>query len=304
MSELKQYRCGYIAIVGRPNVGKSTLLNKLLGIHLSITSKKPQTTQHRILGIKSTEQYQAIFVDTPGLHFEHKSAIHRHMNREAMNTLEGVDVVVVMLEGKKQAMREELQVIERCNAMKIPLIILLNKIDLIKNKQQLFPLLNDLGQQFSDAAEIIPVSAKKDRDVSRFEKTVVQYLPESPAFYDTEQLTDKPDAFIAAEMIREQIMRSLNQELPYAMAVEIEAFEEQAEMIKISALIWVEREQQKSILIGQQGEQIKRIGSKARQSMEQYFVKKVFLKLWVKERSGWSDDERALKSLGFGDDSA
>ena len=293
----QNYRCGYIAIIGRPNVGKSTLLNRILGMHLSITSKKPQTTRHRLLGIKTTENYQAIYVDTPGLHQGYKGAMHRFMNKEATMMLDGVDVVVFMVDALKWT-EEDDYVLKVLSNSSIPVILAVNKIDHIDDKTRLLPHLQVLSKK-SHFTDIIPLSASNGKNIDKLEESIVSYLNISPAYYDEEQITDKTDRFLAAELIREQLMRLLGQELPYASTVEIEAFEEQQKIIKIAALIWVERDNQKSIIIGVKGQQLKEIGTNARRAMENMFKKKVLVKLWVKVKAGWSNDERALKSLGY-----
>jgi len=291
------YRSGYIAIIGRPNVGKSTLLNHILGMHLSITSKKPQTTRHRLLGIKTTDNYQAIYVDTPGLHQGYKGAMHRFMNKEATMMLDGVDVVVVMVSALKWT-EEDQYVIDLLTNSSIPIILAVNKIDQIADKKRLLPHLEALSQK-GKFLEIVPLSASNGKNVDKLETSIVSQLNLSPAYYDEDQLTDKSDRFLAAELIREQLMRLLGQELPYASAVEIEAFEESQKIIKISALIWVERDNQKSIIIGEKGQQLKEIGINARRAMQNMFKKKILVKLWVKVKAGWSNDERALRSLGY-----
>jgi GTP-binding protein Era len=297
MNKLENHRCGYIAIMGRPNVGKSTLLNYILGLHLSITSRKPQTTRHRLLGIKNTPDYQAIFVDTPGLHQDHKGAIHRFMNKQAKMMLDDVDVVVFMIDGLKWT-EEDQYVLKLLSNVSIPVILAVNKVDRIADKERLLPYLKELSSK-AKFAEIVPISASTGKNVDKFESKLVSYLNESPPYYAEDQLTDKSDRFLAAELVREQLMRLLGQELPYASTVEIEIFEESKKIIKISALIWVERTNQKSIIIGDKGSQLKEIGTKARIALEHLFKKKVLLKLWVKVKSGWSDDERALQSLGY-----
>lgn len=296
-SKNQDYKSGYITIIGRPNVGKSTLLNRILGTHLSITSKKPQTTRHRLLGIKTTENYQAVYVDTPGLHQGHKGAMHRFMNKEATMMLDGVDVVIFMVSSLKWT-EEDNYVLNLLKNNSTPVILAVNKIDQIADKKRLLPHIDGLSQK-AQFAEIIPLSASNGKNIDKLEAAIVSHLNVSPAYYDEEQLTDKSDRFLAAELIREQLMRLLGQELPYASAVEIEAFEESAKIIKISALIWVERENQKSIIIGVKGQQLKEIGTNARRAMQNTFKKKVLVKLWVKVKAGWSNDERALRSLGY-----
>lgn len=296
----KDYRSGYVAIIGRPNVGKSTLLNRILGVHLSITSKKPQTTRHRLLGINTTATAQAVYIDTPGLHQKYKGAMHRFMNREAMTTLEDVDVIVFVVDGLKLTQEDDYAIglLVHC---KQPIILAVNKVDKIKNKEKLLPYIDELSKRLS-FSHVVPISASKGSNIAELEKQIESHLHLSPPYFPEEQVTDKSDRFLASELIREKIMRLLGQELPYAVAVEVEAFEEEEKIIKISAIIWVERSNQKSIIIGNKGQQLKEIGKQARLSMEGLYNKKVFLKLWVKVKDGWSDDERALKSLGYHDE--
>ncbi|WP_198264671.1 GTPase Era [sulfur-oxidizing endosymbiont of Gigantopelta aegis] len=293
------YRSGYVAIIGRPNVGKSTLLNYILGFHLSITSKKPQTTRHRLLGIKTTKTAQSVYIDTPGLHQKHKGAIHTYMNKEAMSTLNDVDVIVFVVDGIKLTEEDE-YVIELLKPCDQPIILAVNKVDKIKDKEILLPFLEQLSQRLN-FAHIVPVSAAKGKNVAELEAHIESDLNLSPAYFPEEQITDKSDRFLASELIREKLMRLLGQEVPYAIAVEVEAFEEEEKIIKISAVIWVERRNQKSIIIGHKGQQLKEVGKQARKSMEHLYDKKVFLKLWVKVKDGWSDDQKALKSLGYFD---
>ncbi|MFK5985279.1 MAG: GTPase Era [Pseudomonadota bacterium] len=295
------YRTGYIAIIGRPNVGKSTLLNHILGMHLSITSKKPQTTRHRLLGIKTTSSFQAIYVDTPGLHQGRKGAMHRFMNKEATMMLNGVDVIVFMVDALKWT-EEDSHVLKLLGNQfehdSIPILLVVNKVDRVADKTRLLPYLEELSKK-SPFSQIVPISASNGKNIDKLETSIVSYLNLSPAYYNEEQLTDKSDRFLAAELIREQLMRLLGQELPYASTVEIEAFEESQKIIKISALIWVERANQKSIIIGEKGLQLKEIGTNARRAMQTLFGKKILVKLWVKVKTGWSNDERALRSLGY-----
>ena len=296
----KDYRSGYVAIIGRPNVGKSTLLNYILGFHLSITSKKPQTTRHRLLGIKTTPTAQAVYIDTPGLHQKYKGAMHRYMNKEAMTTLQDVDVIVFVVDGLKLTSEDD-YVIDLLAQCEQPVILAVNKIDKIKNKELLLPFIEDLKNRLN-FKDILPVSANKGSNVAELEQKIESCLHLSSPYFPEEQFTDKSDRFLASELIREKLMRLLGQELPYALAVEVEAFEEEENIIKIAAIIWVERNNQKSIIIGHKGQQLKAIGKQARISMEGLYKKKVFLKLWVKVKEGWSDDERALKSLGYQND--
>jgi GTP-binding protein Era len=294
------FRCGYVAIVGRPNVGKSTLLNRLVGQKISITAHKPQTTRHRILGIKTTPSAQIVYVDTPGIHQGVAKAMNKYMNRAASSTITDVDVVLFLVDGLKWTEEDQL-VLEQVKACQHPVILVVNKIDHITDKPRLLPHLEELSQKM-DFAGIIPISALKGDAVEALEQQVIDQLPESPPFFPEEQVTDRSERFIAAELVREKLMRSLGQELPYATTVEIEKFEVVNGLRRIAAVIWVERDGQKAIIIGKQGQLLKRLGMQSRKDMEQAFGGKVYLQLWVKVKQGWSDDERALRSLGYNDD--
>lgn len=292
-------RAGYIALVGRPNVGKSTLLNRILGQKLSITSRRPQTTRHQILGIKTENDVQAVYVDTPGMHKQQVKAINKVMNRSAFNALKDVDVVVMLIDRLRWTEEDEM-VLNAIKTQKAPVILAINKIDFIKEKDDLIPWLQEVSQKYH-FTDIVPVSAKTGRNVDRLEQVVESYLPESELFFPEDQITDRSSRFLAAELVREKIMRQLGDELPYAMTVEIEEFIHSGHLIEISALILVERDSQKSIVIGEKGSRLKQIGQEARKDMEVMFDCKVMLNLWVKVKSGWSDDERALRSLGYDD---
>lgn len=292
-------RAGYIALVGRPNVGKSTLLNRILGQKLSITSRRPQTTRHQILGIKTENDVQAVYVDTPGMHKQQVKAINKVMNRSAFNALKDVDVVVMLIDRLRWTEEDEM-VLNAIKTQKAPVILAINKIDFIKEKDDLIPWLQEVSQKYH-FTDIVPVSAKTGRNVERLEQVVESYLPESELFFPEDQITDRSSRFLAAELVREKIMRQLGDELPYAMTVEIEEFIHSGHLIEISALILVERDSQKSIVIGEKGSRLKQIGQEARKDMEVMFDCKVMLNLWVKVKSGWSDDERALRSLGYDD---
>ncbi|MFT6967887.1 MAG: GTP-binding protein Era [Cellvibrionaceae bacterium] len=295
----KVTKCGYIAIVGRPNVGKSTLLNHILGQKLSITSRKPQTTRHNLLGIKNYKHTQFLFVDTPGLHSDQKKALNRYMNHSVTTAIKDVDVIVFVVE-KLQWLSEDELVAQRIANSNVPVILALNKVDQIDNKETLLPHLQHLTN-ILDVQDIVPISALQNQNLDRLLDVIRVYLPENDHFYPEDQLTDKSSRFLAAEIIREKITRQLGDELPYQMTVEIETFKETEKIIHIDALILVEREGQKRILIGDKGARIKQIGQQAREDMERLFDLKVMLKTWVKVKSGWSDDERALRSLGYHD---
>ena len=298
-TEIETFRCGYAAIVGRPNVGKSTLLNHILGQKISITSRKPQTTRHRVLGIKTENQVQVVYVDTPGIHQDEPKAINRYMNRAATASVAGVDVIAFVVDGIKWTDADE-HVLDKIKHSKSPIVLVVNKIDKLEDKSALLPHLDILSSK-ADFAAIIPVSALKGQQLDQLEKTIAGYLPESEYFFPEDQITDRSMRFMAAEMVREKIMRQLGQELPYAMTVEIEEFSSEKGVWHISALILVERSGQKSIIIGKQGARLKKIGMEARKDMENMLDAKVMLRLFVKVKGGWSDDERALKSLGYDD---
>ena len=296
----ENFRCGYVALIGRPNVGKSTLMNFILGQKISITSHRPQTTRHRIVGIKTTDEAQFVYVDTPGIHDNEKKAMNRYMNRTAGASFKDVDVIVLLVDAKRWTNEDEL-VIKRLQHVTTPVILAVNKVDLLKKKEDLLPYIEKIKNKY-EFSNIIPVSAIKGDNVEGFEKTVLDYLPQSEAFYDEDQITDRSSRFMASEIIREKLTRNLAQELPYNLTVEIEKFTNDEKLLDIAAIIWVERENQKAIIIGKQGSKLKDMGTKARIDMEKLFGQKVFLQLWVKVKSGWSDDERALNSLGYLDD--
>ncbi|NCB56375.1 MAG: GTPase Era [Gammaproteobacteria bacterium] len=300
MTEEKTY-CGFVAIVGRPNVGKSTLLNKLLGQKVSITSRKPQTTRHRILGIDTQGAYQTIFVDTPGLHIEEKRAINRLMNRAATSSLGDVEMVVFVVDGTHWTDDDEM-VLNKLRHMHCPVVLAVNKVDVIKDKEILLPHLQMLAQK-GNFAEILPISAEKGTNVEKIREMAKQLLPEGEHYFPEDYITDRSSRFMASEIIREKLMRFTGEELPYSVTVEIERFKvEEDGLFHINALILVEREGQKKMVIGNKGEKLKVIGTEARLDMERLFGQRVFLELWVKVKSGWADDERALRSLGYGDD--
>ncbi len=291
--------CGYVAIVGRPNVGKSTLLNHLLGQKISITSRKPQTTRHQVLGIKTEGDHQIIFVDTPGLHRGADKAINRYMNRAASSAIRDVDLVLFLVD--RTAWTEEDQmVLEQVQQSKRPTLLVVNKVDLLDDKNILLPHLQALAERGAFEA-IVPVSALRARNIDVLEQEVIKHLPASDHFFPEEQITDRSQRFLAAEIVREKIMRQLGEELPYAVTVEIEEFGFDNGIAHISALILVERQGQKQIIIGEKGSRLRSIGTDARKDMEKLFDCKVMLRLWVKVKSGWSDDERALRSLGYED---
>jgi len=292
-------RCGYVAIVGRPNVGKSTLLNHILRQKISITSRKPQTTRHQVLGIKTQDNYQMIFVDTPGLHRNADKAINSYMNRAASSAIRDVDLVVFVVDRTAWTEEDDF-VLQQIQQAGLPAMLVLNKIDLLADKAELLPHLKMLSEK-AEFAAILPVSALRQHNVDALEEQILKLLPESEYFYPEDQITDRSQRFLAAEIVREKIMRQLGDELPYAITVEIEEFVQDEEMLHIAAVIFVERKGQKKILIGEKGSRLRSVGSDARRDMEALFDSKVMLRLWVKVKSGWSDDERALRSLGYDD---
>lgn len=294
---MTDFRCGLVALVGRPNVGKSTILNRLIGQKISITSRRPQTTRHRILGIKTDEHAQIIFVDTPGLHTQQPRAMNRYLNRAASDSLRDVDVVVFVAEGTRWH-KDDDWVVEKLQQLKVPVILAVNKIDRVGNKEALLPQLGMLAQRM-EFADLIPVCARTGENLERLEQAVVRRLPLSPPFYPEDQVTDRSERFLAAELVREKLFRRLGEEVPYGLTVEIERFREEQGVLRIHALIWVEKSSQKPIVIGRKGERLKQIGRDARIDMEAMFDHKVFLQLWVKIKEGWADDDRALRSLGY-----
>lgn len=293
-------KCGLVAIVGRPNVGKSTLMNNILEQKISITSKKPQTTRHRILGIHTEGDEQAVYVDTPGLHKEEKRAINKLMNRAASSALGDVEVVLFVVEALKWHEDDEM-VLNKIRRSKKPTLLLINKVDTIKHKEELMPFLQMVSDKHT-FEEIIPISAEKGTNVEPIKAAVSSFLPENPFFFPEDDVTDRSSRFMAAEIVREKLMRFMGEELPYSATVEIEQFKWDEKMWRINALILVEREGQKKMVIGKKGEKLKIIGRDARQDLERLLDAKVYLELWVKVKSGWADDERALRSLGYGED--
>ncbi|MFU2046669.1 GTP-binding protein Era [uncultured Avibacterium sp.] len=290
--------CGFIAIVGRPNVGKSTLLNKILGQKISITSRKAQTTRHRILGIQTDGPYQAIYVDTPGLHIEEKRAINRLMNRAASSAIGDVDLIIFVVDGTHWNADDEM-VLNKLRRAKAPVVLAINKIDNIKDKEDLLPFITEISQKF-DFKAIIPISAQRGNNVQELEKIVRESLREGVHHFPEDYVTDRSLRFMASEIIREKLMRFMGEELPYSVTVEIEQFKtNERGTYEINALILVERDGQKKMVIGNKGQKIKVIGTEARADMERLFDNKVHLELWVKVKSGWADDERALRSLGY-----
>lgn len=295
------FKSGYVAIIGRPNVGKSTLINRVLGQKLCITSRRPQTTRHRILGIKTVDDSQLIYVDTPGLHIDDKRAMNKYMNRAAASSIDHVDVILFVVDGMNWTEEDE-QVLERLKVnAKAPVILVINKMDKLADKEVMLPHIETLAAQF-DYANVLPISARKGVNVDQLEAEIKKLMPEGELIFPEDQLTDRSSRFLAAELVREKLFRHLGQELPYSITVEIEQFDDEKKLFRIGAVIYVERSGQKAIVIGKSGELLKSVGKDARLEMESLFGKKVFLRLWVKVREGWGDNERMLKNLGYNDE--
>jgi GTP-binding protein Era len=296
MSEAQPHRAGLVAIVGRPNVGKSTLLNYFVGQKISITSRKPQTTRHRITGIVTRPEGQLVFVDTPGFQTEHRSAMTRLMNRSVRQALEEVDVVVWVIEAGKFEARD--QALLELMPTRVPVVLAMNKIDRVKDKSVLLPFTREMSERHAFAA-IVPISAERGQQVEALVSEILPRLPEGPAMYEHDEVTTHSERFLAGELVREKLFRLLGDELPYATAVEIEQFETTETLRRIHVAILVDRQNQKAIIIGKGGEKLKAIGTQARKDMEQLFGGKVYLETFVRVRSGWADDESALKRMGI-----
>lgn len=305
----KDFFCGHVAIVGRPNVGKSTLMNHLLGQKLSITSRKPQTTRHKIIGILSEDNMQAVFVDTPGMHKKEIRAINTLMNKAAVSALTDVDLVLFVLDSDKWVDNDTL-VYEKLMHLNIPVVAVINKSDTLDDKDVLLPYTAKLHQDYQ-FDEIVPISALRSKNLDTLKKVITNFLPEQPPIYDTEQITDRSERFLASEVIREKIMRSCGDEIPYDLTVQIDNFTDEPAHIDpetgkkrkactfIDATIFVERAGQKTIIIGKKGARIKQISIESREDLEALFDKKIMLRLWIKVKRGWSNDERVLASLGY-----
>ncbi len=291
--------CGYCAIVGRPNVGKSTLLNRLIGQKLAITSSKPQTTRHSILGVKTRDDGQIVYVDTPGIHQRGDQPMNRYLNRTAKSALQDVDLALFVVEALKWT-PEDAAVLSSLVERKATVVLVINKVDRIKDKQRILPYLSELSARYS-FLEVFPVSAQKGDNIERLENGVISLLPEGDNLFPEDQLTDRSERFFAAELIREQLTRRYAKEIPYALTVEIERFEEEGNLYRIGAVIWVERKGQKNIIIGSKGEALKEVATQARLEMERFYGRKVFLEVWIKIKKSWSSDESALARLGYSD---
>lgn len=290
-------RCGTIAVVGRPNVGKSTLINHLLGQKICITSRKPQTTRHSMMGVLTRETSQMIFVDTPGLHQKAPKAINRYMNRTASRALYDVDLIIFIVEAQRW-IDEDQWIFEKIAAQKIPTLLIVNKVDRVKDKKLLLPYLKR-AEALNFFTEIIPISALKKQNLERLLEQIEVYLPEGEFLFNEDQLTDRSEKFLAAEIIREKVLRQTGQEVPHELTVTIESFQWKEKICHISAVLWVERETQKPIVIGEQGQRLKNVGQQARLDIEKLINGKVMLTLWVKVKKGWSDSDKALQSFGY-----
>jgi GTPase len=290
------FRTGFVAIVGRPNVGKSTLTNRLVGVKVSITSRKAQTTRHRIHGIVTLPDSQLIFVDTPGFQTAHKTALNRAMNRNVKSALSDVDVVVLVIEAGRWSGEDKYLLPEMPEG--VPVILVINKIDELSDKGKLLPFIAGIVAEF-EFAEVVPLSAERGEGVEALTKALTRYLPEAEPIFSPDDFTDRSERFLAAEILREKLFRNLGEELPYGIAVEIEKYEQEGDLRRIHAAVIVDRPAHKAMVIGKAGERMKRMSTDARKDMEKLFGGKVWLETWVKVKGGWADDERALKSLGY-----
>jgi len=293
------FRFGYVSIIGRPNVGKSTLLNQILGQKVSIVTAKPQTTRQRIAGIKTTAQGQVVYLDTPGIHHSAKRALNRYMNRVAQASFKDVDLVLFLVEAGNWTRQDEF-VAKALRDVDVPVVLVLNKVDLVPDKATLLTFI-DSNFRDKDFAAVMMVSARNGSGVDELEKQVLDRLPFSRPYYDEDQFTDRSERFLAAEMIREQLTQRLHQELPYALTVQIEEYKRNGGLLTVGAIIWVERESQKQITIGKNGAVLKQVGSGARAALEELLGEKVFLRLWVKVSKDWSDSEKLIERFGYTD---
>jgi GTP-binding protein Era len=293
------FRAGTIAVLGRPNVGKSTLVNAMVGAKVSIVSPRPQTTRHRLLGIASFPEGQLVLVDTPGIHGQQKRAMNRMMNRAARGAVEGVDAAMLVIEAGRWTDDDALAY-QALKASGVPCVLVINKVDKFPDKGALLPFMAEVTRE-REFSSVYPLSALKRRGLDGLVKTLLQLVPEAEAMYPDDEITDRSERFLAGELVREQLMTRLGEELPYSATVEIEKFELDGEMLRIAAVVWVEREGQKPIVIGKGGERLKAISTGARIGMEKLFGRKVFLETWCRVREGWSDDEAALRRFGYSD---
>ena len=291
------HRCGFVTVIGRPNVGKSTLVNRIVGRKLSIVSSRPQTTRHRILGVVTCDTSQVIFVDTPGIHRGRTRALNRYMNRVATRSLVGVDLAILVVEASGWTPDDD-HILERVAAEAAPAVLVLNKIDRIRSREAMLPVLADAARRH-DFAAMVPVCARNGENLDQLGSVVESHMPVAPPVFPREQLTDRSESFLVAEIVREKLIRRLGQELPHRLTVEVERVVEQRRRTLVNVLVWVERRQHKAIVIGKDGARLKDAGTAARREISRMLGRAVHLEIWVKVREGWSDDERALRSLGF-----
>ena len=296
MSEAGAHRSGFIALVGRPNVGKSTLLNQILGEKIAIISDKPQTTRTRILGVRHLPKAQLVFLDTPGIH-KPLYRLNQRMVRVALDVLDEVDLVFFLVEATEGVGAGDRYVVERLKERAVPVVLVINKVDLVQ-KGRLLPLI-DAYRQMHEFAEIVPISALTGDGVNRLVEIAVRFMPAGPVYFEDDVVTDQPMQLLAAEFIREKILQKTRDELPFSVAVQIESFTEEGQLARIAAIVYVEKESQKAIVIGKRGELLKAVGTEARIEMERLFGMKVFLQLWVKVKEGWRQDEQMLSALGY-----
>lgn len=295
-NDVQTHRSGMVVIIGRPNVGKSTLLNRLIGVKLSIVSRRAQTTRHRILGIYTDSRAQIAFLDTPGFQLQHMSALNKAMNRTVTSALRDVDAVLLVMEAGALTRQDE-EIIAMLSP-DVPVIAVVNKIDRLQDPALLLPLIDDLQSAYP-FAEIVPISAEKGTGVADLVNTVVDYMPVGEPVYEADAITDRPEKFLAAEIVREKLFQSLGEELPYGTTVEIERFEHDGRLRRINAVVIVSKAAHKAMVIGAKGAKLKSIATRARKDMEQLFDGKVFLEIWVRVKQGWSDDARSLRALGY-----
>ncbi len=293
------FKSGFVALIGAPNAGKSTLLNKLLGQKISITSRRPQTTRHRILGIKTTEDSQVVYVDTPGMHLGGKRALNKYLNKTADTSLMGVDVIV-WVKDDMQWDNIDISILEKLKSEGAPVVLAINKIDKINDKEALLPFIQTISLQH-DFKSIIPISALTGKQLGDFEELLIKLLPEGELMFPEDQVTDSSERFMVTEIIREKLIRRLGQEIPHSVSISIDQYKVEEKITRIYAVIWVEREGQKNIVIGEKGAGLKEIGQQARLDIEKMLDTKVYLNLWVKVKKNWSDNERELISLGYRD---
>lgn len=290
-------KSGYIALIGKPNVGKSTLMNAFLGQKISIITRKPQTTRHRILGVKTTDTVQMVFIDTPGLQSRHQSSMNRIMNRVAKGVLHEVDVILFLIDARGWTLEDE-EVLELLKKASVPVVLAINKVDQLKQKTELLPLMEKAAQLFP-FHQVIPISAKEGLQLDVLEETLETLLPHTGDLLPPEKITDRSDQFVITEFVREKLMRRLGNEIPYEIAVTVDMMEEEEKLLRVAVVIWVARDTQKIIVIGKKGEMLKQVGIQARRDLEEYFQKRVFLQLWVKVKANWINEQRSMREFGI-----